>query len=133
MEDEHGIGEVITRYCYGGGTAIYAEGGWYYPPTFPFRMNFLVRMERATVEYDPGSKPFTVYPEDGEPFTPEIAPADAYQQEIAYFLECVASGNGAKMVTPWDARESRPPGAGGGCIRAQRRAGGTEDAPGVED
>ncbi len=33
VEDEHGIGQVMTRYCYDGGEAVYAEGGWYYPPT----------------------------------------------------------------------------------------------------
>jgi len=105
VEDEHGIGEVITRYGYDGDAVVYAEGGWYYPPTFSFRMSFVVRMERAAVEYSL-AKPFTIYPEDGEPFTPELQPGDAYYREIAYFLECVATGKAPSIVTAVDARES---------------------------
>lgn len=104
VENENGIGEVMTRYNYDGGEAIYAEGGWYYPSTgFPFRSTFLVRMEEATIELDGG---LTVYQDDKEPCKPEVAPADAYRNEIAYFLDCVTSGVKPTVVTPWDARET---------------------------
>jgi len=106
VEDEHGIGQVMTRYCYDGDEAIFAEGGWYYPPSFPFRMTFVVRMEGATVEYDPGNKPFTVYPEDGAPFTPELQDGDGYYHEIAYFIDCISRGVAPEIVTAWDARET---------------------------
>lgn len=106
VEDAHGIGQVLTRYGYEQDAVIYAEGAWAYPPTLPFRMTFLVRLAGATVEYNPGEKPFTVYPEEGDPFTPALLPGDGYQREIAYFLECVTRGVAPSIVTAHDARES---------------------------
>ena len=93
------------------------------PPRFPFRMTFVARMEGAAVEYDPGVKPFTVYPEDGEPYTPELLPGDGYSREIAYFLECVARGEAPSIVTPRDARESVRLVHGGNAIRPHRQDG----------
>jgi len=105
IEDEHGVGEVVTQYGYPGQTVV-AEGGWYYPASFPFRMNFVVRMERATAEWDSRGGPLTVYPEGGDALTPDLPPGNGYTREIAYFLDCVSRGSKPEVVTPRDARES---------------------------
>ncbi len=94
VQTPEGISHLVTEFVYGDNQMISAEGGWYYPPAFPFRMGFLVRMEGATVEWQLSS-PLTVYPADGEAFTPDVPQHDGYAQEIAYFADCVTRG-----VTP---------------------------------
>jgi len=105
QEDERGISHVLATYHYGDGQAIFAEGANHYPPGFPFRMTFLVRLDGATVEWDRG--PLTVYPHDGgAPVQPALPEGDGYRNEVAYFLDCLDTGEQPARCTPWDARET---------------------------
>ena len=100
------IDYISVQYRYGEDQCIRAEGGWDFPPSFPFHMSFLLRFEKATVEYDSARRPLIVYPAAGEAFTPALPQEDAYTREIAYFLDCVARGALPSTVTPDDTRES---------------------------
>ncbi len=106
VADTFGISQVNTRYRYGNDAIITAEGGWNYPAKFPFRMEYLVRMEKATVEFAATRGGMVVYPEDGEAFTPALPEGDGYSREIEYFLACIEQGKRPDVVTPLDARES---------------------------
>jgi len=104
VEDAHGISHVMAEYVYDGQQLILAEGSTLFHAGFPFRMAFIARLERASVELADGK--LTVYPAGGEPFTPALPTGDGYQREIAYFLDCVERDVPPAVVTPWDARET---------------------------
>jgi len=97
---------VSVYYDYGDGRIIRVDGGWDFSASFPFRMSFLIRFAEATLEYDSLHGPLIVYPAAGEAFTPELPKDDAYQAEIAYFLDCIVRQQQPTIVTPEDARES---------------------------
>lgn len=71
VRDTEGVIEqIFAAYRYGD-AVITAEGGWDFPDSFPFRAAFRVKLERATAVFD---GKLTVYPADGEPFTPVFPP-----------------------------------------------------------
>ena len=106
VADERGVVYISTRYGYGDGRSVIAEGGWDNAPQFPFRMVFQLRFEHASVEWDGARAPLTVYPDAGEPITPALLPGDGYGREIAYFIDCIERGVKPTIVTPQTARES---------------------------
>lgn len=105
-EDEKGIGYAMAEYRYAGVGPVYAEGGWNFTTGFPFRMTFRANFEHASLECDSPRAPLTVWPEDCEPYQPELPAGDLYTNEIAYFLDCIEKGVQPQIVTPFDARES---------------------------
>lgn len=105
-ENASGIGYIDTEYHYDDGQIIRAEGGWDFAPGLAFRMTFFARFEGATVEWDGTRGPLTVYLAEGGSLVPELLPGDGYSREIAYFLNCVATGTKPTIVTPEYARES---------------------------
>lgn len=107
LEDATGISHVLATYHYGADQAIFAEGANHFPPGFPFRMTFLVRLEGATVEWDATRGPLTVQPHDGsDAFQSELPEGDGYRNEIDYFLTCVETGTPPTRCTPWSSRET---------------------------
>ena len=59
--------------------------------TTPFLMDYRVRFEHATVVFD--GTAITVYPDDGEPYSPELADKDRITEEIRYFCECIRTSD----------------------------------------
>jgi len=106
LQDEHGISQLIAEYIYDTPGLILAEGGNCYPKCFPFRMNFLVHLEDATVEWDTARAPLTVYPEGAQPYAPELPAGTGYSREIACFLDCVERNIQPAVVSAFDARET---------------------------
>lgn len=104
--EEHGVSYVGVELRYADEKFVFVDSAWFRPSTTKFQATFLVYLERALVQYDPNIAPLTVYPDEGEPFAPELPSCNPYGAEIAYFLDCVAQGTAPTVVTPWDARES---------------------------
>ena len=77
---------VNTRLHFGNVTAV-IDGSWDASHTEIFRAGYQARFDRATVCFD--FKSVTVFPSDGEPYEPEILPADSYTEEIRSFIESV--------------------------------------------
>jgi predicted dehydrogenase len=87
-----GVSCIHTQYRYGEGPAVVAEAGWV-PGEYPFRMGATIAFESATLEYSSTARPtLSIYTARGETLQPEIAAADAYVEELRYFVECIASG-----------------------------------------
>lgn len=89
---------IMTSYIYDDSVLI-AECAWNYPKDFPFSMAYRVKFEKATVCFDTSLNTFIVYPNDGEPFTPEIekrfegmagsgniSSLGGYYNELEYFI-----------------------------------------------
>ena len=97
LNSDHGIDHVVTRYEYGDGTLVLAEGGWGAARSVPFEMSFQVIFEKATVRLEPSGQ-LKVYWTDGKIDTITIDTQNlptGWHQELAYFDKCVLDG-----VTP---------------------------------
>lgn len=103
---------VIATIEYKDATAV-AEGTVMQPASFPFTMKLNVDCDRGAVEYvfraggagvqEQGQTSLRVF-SGTETYTPVPDGQDAYEAEIAYFLECVRTGQQATRGTPAQAR-----------------------------
>jgi len=90
------------------------DGGMVMPDSYPFSSRFEVLCERGAVEYHfqaggrsvemgVGHNRLTVYRNEGDPEVVEVEQTDAYENEIAAFIECVRTGIRPERGTPEDA------------------------------
>ena len=94
-----GVGYIVTDYHFPGGPVVHAEGGWL-PGSVPFRMTARIVFQSATVEYSSASQPtLAVYPAGGPAEHPAVPSADAYTEELAYFVGCIESGRPPARAT----------------------------------
>jgi predicted dehydrogenase len=85
------------------------------PESYPFSSRLEVLLESGSLEYHfraggrsvemgAGVNDLIDYPNEGEPAKLTVPAADPYTAEIAYFVDCVRSGQAARRATPDDAR-----------------------------
>ena len=67
-----------------------AEASFDESPTAPFSMWYRVRFDRATVVLE--NESVTVFPDEGEPYAPELEKNDRIAKEIGYFAEIISRG-----------------------------------------
>jgi len=100
------VDHVETSYLYDD-LVCTAQGGWVFPGSFPFEMGFQVLGTRGLLEFSLAKDPvLRFYPTEGEPYTPEYEGGTGYDNELAYFVECIEAGQAPERVTPRSARES---------------------------
>ena len=108
-----GLDHAQVLIGYEGGTGI-ADGGMLQPASYPFTSRLEVLCERGAIEYhfQAGGRSFeigeptnrlTVYREEGDPELLAAPQADAYENEVGYFIECVRNGAPATRAAPRDA------------------------------
>ncbi len=101
--EDYGTSKITAEYRYGDGTVIFADSAWFRPQGVAFRMNFIIYLEGAVIDYH-GS--LTVHPLDGEQYSPEMTTVDGMTAEIAYFLDCVAHDTYPEHAAPRSTRET---------------------------
>jgi len=98
-DDKGGMRQIFTLFGYGRNVGVSVEACMDYPASFPFNGAYRVKFEKAAAVYDHGV--LTVYPEEGEPFHPELAEEcqsgsdvggnisslGGYYNELKYFVE----------------------------------------------
>ena len=102
-----GIDHIEALYDYGKDLLVMVEGGWSFPPGYPFQMVVNVRCETATFEYilraGEGGGDFSndvvVYPNRGKIRKIKCKASDGWTEEINYFLGCIATKKRPKIVT----------------------------------
>lgn len=100
------VDHVETSYLYND-LVCTAQGGWVFPDSFPFEMGFQVLGTGGLLEFSLAKDPaLRFYPAEGEPYTPQYEAGTGYENELAYFIECIQSGSAPERVTPQSARES---------------------------
>lgn len=105
------IDHLVTQYLYdappGGGSGaapmVTAEGGWTMSAGFPFTMKLTVVFERATVDFDLARSDTLMLFADGKGEPVPHPATDGWTGELAYFLECVKTGERPQRVTAEDA------------------------------
>ncbi|MGN6810765.1 MAG: Gfo/Idh/MocA family protein, partial [Thermomicrobiales bacterium] len=107
---EHSL--VTVTYAAGAATV---EGSLLMPDSYPFSASLRVLCEAGCVEYtfQAGGRSvemgraegngLVLYPATGKPSTIEVQQEDAYQAEVAYFVECASTGVPADRAMPADA------------------------------
>ena len=98
--------------------AVCIEAGWDYSTTFPFTAEYRVKFEKATAVLKNGV--LTVYPNDAEPFQPElpqeyqgdndiggnISSLGGYYNELKYFIEGIKGEHPLTVATVEEAIKS---------------------------
>lgn len=109
------IAHIFSIYNYGKDVAVNIEASWDYPASFPFSATFRVKLEQATVTLDANG--LTVYPEQAEPFHPQIeqqysgensiggniSSLGGYYNELKYFVEGLQGKNDLSIAPPEEA------------------------------
>jgi predicted dehydrogenase len=118
--DQGGWSHIFTHYLYDD-VVVQAEGGWNYPGQWGFQMAFQAVFERGTVEYDSGANPtIRLVREGGKPEALPYVPAGGqasgttgnlsslggYINELAAFIDCVATGRAPTIATLDQSAES---------------------------
>jgi len=100
--DSGEITHVFTQYFYPQGPAVQAEGSWLLPDGF--NMGFTLYCERATADFDlsRGASALRLHEAGGKPRTIKLKNTDGYNEEIAYFVNCVSRGIKPSIVTAQD-------------------------------
>ncbi len=88
---------ISTLYYYDD-VAVTSTGSFSESSSYPFSTSFRVTFETATVEFSKHN--LTVYPEGGEPFTPEVSRADGYTEEVIDFIDCIENDCESKINPP---------------------------------
>lgn len=97
------IDYVLTQYLYDDVSSVSAEGSWTMDKAWPFSMRYTVNFERASADYDSGRTPALIVYADGKVQDVDAPKHDGYTAELAYFLQCVRSGQRPQRVTAQDA------------------------------
>jgi len=103
--------QVLVRYE---GASATIDGGSTMPESYPFTSRFDVLCDNGAVEYhfQAGGRSFevgeptnvlTVYHNESDPEVVEVEQTDPYENEVAYFVDCVRNGVSADRATPADA------------------------------
>lgn len=100
-------GHVQTFLDYEKDCAISATASWALPEHFGFQMGFKIILEQATLLFDSqAAEPLQLIPREGAPIIPELSQTDAYENEIAHFVEQLKIPSATTQITPEQARES---------------------------
>ncbi len=102
-----GVDHIEALYDYGKDLLVMVEGGWCFPPGYPFQMVVNVRCEKAMFEYvlraGEGGIGFgdevVVYPNRGKIRKIKCKASDGWTEEIAYFLKCIETKTKPRIVT----------------------------------
>jgi predicted dehydrogenase len=95
-----GIQVTSVNYTCPGVPVVSAFGGWF-SGACGFSMSALVDFEQATVRYSSSANPtLLIHHRDGHNETPQMPTIDGYQEEVRYFLDCIAAGKPNDRVPP---------------------------------
>jgi predicted dehydrogenase len=88
---------LMATLLYPSGPEVRIQGGWF-EPTTPLSMSFQVRAERAELEWTKAG--LMLSDDTGQRQIVEAEPGDAYDAEIAYFVECCRNGRQPARCLP---------------------------------
>ena len=101
------ITHIQTNYIFDDDITIMAEGSWAMAKTFPFRMGFIIGLEKATLEFNSAAGTgLTIFPDDGEKISPEIDRNSGYINEIVHFAAEVSGRKMPEVLTPQESMQS---------------------------
>ncbi len=110
---------VFTIFTFRDGLIAEVEGGFDFPPNFPFEMSFTAKFEKATVDFNSKNSPsLVIYEYSGKVEKPvfqkikangmegNIEDLGGYFYELRYFVDHIIHNKPFQVVTPEDAKNS---------------------------
>jgi len=95
-----GIDMLSAEFHYADGPAVTITGGWHHPKAYPFSMEYTVVGDEGAMDYNSAGSDPTWYANDGTSLKRAVPPADGYEAELVYFLECCRAGVQPERCTP---------------------------------
>ncbi len=95
---------VNSRFDYGNGTMIVADGSWDESKTRPFAVAYRVRFDHAELICQ-GSN-LTVYPDEGDSFSPELEKKDRMAEEILCLCKSVLGEEVSDRISAYEAAKT---------------------------
>ncbi|MGA8030172.1 MAG: Gfo/Idh/MocA family oxidoreductase [Bryobacteraceae bacterium] len=93
------VDALTATLIYPNGPEVRVQGGWFLPGA-PLSMSFQIRSERAQVELTSGA--LMLSDQFGQRNKIKIPETDAYQAEVAYFVDCCRNGQKPLQCMPQD-------------------------------
>jgi predicted dehydrogenase len=111
MAADKSVEYLTTQYLYGnGGPVISCSSGAVAMSSRPFVHAFEIYLEKATMEYESGTTPLTVFPSEGKPKQPRLRgttdPLAAFALEIRAAVESVGNGHESHLLSGQLARDA---------------------------
>ncbi|MCS7180639.1 MAG: Gfo/Idh/MocA family oxidoreductase, partial [bacterium] len=110
---------IFTVFTFINGLIAEVEGGFDFPPNFPFEMSYTAKFEKATVDFNSNKSPsLVVYEFSGKIDKPtfqkikangiegNIEDLGGYFYELRYFVDHIIHNKPFQIVTPQDAKNS---------------------------
>ncbi|MCU1263526.1 MAG: hypothetical protein JWO80_6411 [Bryobacterales bacterium] len=97
-----GIDWIIAEFRYEQFGPVVVEGGWFYPHSYPFSMEFTIMAENGTLDYSSAGQPLRLFGPEGEGHALDLPEADGYAEELAYFADCASHGLQPERCPPAD-------------------------------
>jgi predicted dehydrogenase len=101
-----GVDVISARFFYDG-FVVEISGGWMFPGSYPFAMEFTVLGSGGLLEFNSESRPLKRYgPLYGMAEEVALEATDGYAAEISYFAECCRTGEQPSLCMPSSSAES---------------------------
>jgi len=101
------VDHLTTAYDFGDGKVVTSDCSFAAAKALTFDAAARVFFEKATVYVGGAYKNgFTVYPEDGKPFSPKVGKRTGYEDEVRYFLALVEGRPVNRVLAVEDARNA---------------------------
>lgn len=110
---------IFTTFIFKNDIIATAEGGWDFPPNFPFEMSYIANFEKATIEFNSRNTPsLVVYENTGKIEKPKfetvkiegmegnISELGGYFHELRYFVDHIIHNKPFQIITPEEAKDS---------------------------
>lgn len=103
---EAGIDVVEAKLEYPDGPLVTVAGGWRHPKGYPFTSEFTVVLEGGTLDFHTGLRELTLYDAEGETIEVEKPEQDAFQAELAVFIEACRKGEAPADCPPSESADA---------------------------
>ncbi len=87
------VDHLTTFYQYDHVPQVVAEGAWVAFRKYPFQMRYEAVFENAMASFDfTRDQPLLLFEQDMEPVPVEVPTGQGYEHELAYFIDCIKTG-----------------------------------------
>ncbi|HYO82111.1 MAG TPA: Gfo/Idh/MocA family oxidoreductase [Bryobacteraceae bacterium] len=102
-----GIDAITATLLYPDGLGVVITGGWHHRKAYPFSMEFTIVADKGTFEFSSmRGEGVTCYTDGGEAVPLEVPAADAFAEELSYFVDCCRNNQVPKLCPPEESAAS---------------------------
>ncbi len=95
-----GIDVINAEFHYPDIPSVSIMGGWHHPKAYPFSMEYTVVCDGGTVDYNSAGRAPTLFGANSVESLLGVRERDAYEAEIAYFVECCVQNKRPTLCPP---------------------------------